>query len=669
MFHSSFFSVKITKVSFETERGTLEGSLYMPKGAGAQNPRPVIITTHGYLNSKEMQDAPSVEMSRRGYIVLALDMYDHGGSVWKQPIKPGDEFGTFWIYSLFDAAQYISSQPYTMKDSEGNAYTAVSGHSMGGFSSVIAVYMDEMASLKTGTRSIYAAIPVGSDFSFSSFVAPQNVLQASMGNRTIGLIGAHYDEFFFAKSDAEKTEAEQKIKGTVFYKDFVSTLSGKAFLGKTAEQTPEAGIFYTVPSGELTVDGNVLRASQSGNHIIYTPKETHPWNHFSKKTTAALIHFYTYVFQDIVPAGQTKAFIPETNQIWMWKEFFNFIALIGFFLLILPAAELFLKLPVLKEAITPGAASVTEQGGNSGALYWILFAFGVIFPAVIFPPVMSALKPGLNVIFIAAAAACALSLILALTLWRKNGLTLSLFLPAFSALLLAVLAKAGPAVFHTSHYFAEPTNNQIIFWADACALISLLILSFVYFQKERTRQVAFSSYGVGAPLKSVLASLAAAVLTIFSVYLLLYIVQAVFGTDFRIWTFAVKTFTPRHFTAMLRYWPFFFIYYFVNAVVVNANTRSKKNGSLIAVSLNIGGLLLWIALQYGLLFVRGVALLPAQSLNGILLFALIPCLAAAALFGRKLYDKTNNVWLAAFLNTTLFTMIGTANTILFWNLQ
>ena len=47
-------------------------------------------------------------------------------------------------------------QPYTKKDSDGNAYIAVSGHSMGGFS-FIAMYFDELAALQKGTvQSILA---------------------------------------------------------------------------------------------------------------------------------------------------------------------------------------------------------------------------------------------------------------------------------------------------------------------------------------------------------------------------------------------------------------------------------------------------------------------------------------------------------------------------------
>ena len=82
--------MNVKEIKIKADHGTLSWLPYMPKGAGADDPRPVIITTHGYLNTKEMQDAPAIEMSRRGYIVLALDMYDHGDSRWENDIPVKD---------------------------------------------------------------------------------------------------------------------------------------------------------------------------------------------------------------------------------------------------------------------------------------------------------------------------------------------------------------------------------------------------------------------------------------------------------------------------------------------------------------------------------------------------------------------------------------------------
>ena len=72
--------VKVSRISFEGGHGHMSGLLYMPKDASESNPKPTVIVTHGYLNSAEMQDANAIELSRRGFVVLALDQYDHGHS-------------------------------------------------------------------------------------------------------------------------------------------------------------------------------------------------------------------------------------------------------------------------------------------------------------------------------------------------------------------------------------------------------------------------------------------------------------------------------------------------------------------------------------------------------------------------------------------------------------
>ena len=83
---------------------------------------------------------------------------------------------------------------------------------MGGFSTLLSMYMDEMNALQTGYRMIHAGISVGSDYSYAAAVAPQDQLQAAYGSRTVGMIAGQYDEFFFNKSDEEKTAEEKKFK-------------------------------------------------------------------------------------------------------------------------------------------------------------------------------------------------------------------------------------------------------------------------------------------------------------------------------------------------------------------------------------------------------------------------------------------------------------------------
>ena len=144
--------------------------------------------------------------------------------------------------------------------------------------------------------------------------------------------------------------------------------------------------------------------------------------------------------------------------------------------------------------------------------------------------------------------------------------------------------------------------------------------------------------------------------------------QAIFVVDGRIWTLAIRAMSWEGFLAALRYMPAFLVFYFFNTIAITANAQGRKRGIKIAICMNIGGLVLWLAIQYITLFSTGVAWYPTMALNAILLIGLVPCLAVAAVYAYKLYQKTNNVYLAAALNTMFFTLIILVNTAVFWNM-
>ena len=68
----------------------------------------------------------------------------------------------FWTNSQYDAVNYMYEQPYVLKDADGNGIIGVTGHSMGGFSSSVAVYFDELAaqaSVTVAARTIRPVFP------------------------------------------------------------------------------------------------------------------------------------------------------------------------------------------------------------------------------------------------------------------------------------------------------------------------------------------------------------------------------------------------------------------------------------------------------------------------------------------------------------------------------
>ena len=738
MFNTSFYQVKVSEITLETEQnnGKLVGLLYMPKTCSNDNPCPLIISTHGYLNSKEMQDAPAIELSRRGYIVLALDMYDHGDSTWDTPAT-----FTFWQTALWDAAKVMYEKDYVLKAADGDGMIAVSGHSMGGFSSHLAVYWDEVnyqemvaAGDANAHRKIAINLAAGADFKRMEMpddrtpaemrvIKSHEEVLAMYADRTSGTIAAHFDEFFFLDNTGEIVDEDGNPTGgynfpanTVVYKDWVETKTGKYYLGNgtnlTADEEYAAGVFYDVKlddAGNYVADGETY----VGQRVIYTPYQTHPQNHFSTESTSYMIEFYDEAFKyqmglhadldfNALELGDAK------GQIWWIKEAFEFVAMIGLFLAIIPAITLLLKVPFFgkvvtndgevveveetKEEETKEVEAETEkvavQPAKKKSRVGLVVASLLIslIPAYYFPTLITK-GSGLSmfadlaedIMYIVALFVIAAWLIVVGVRMFKGEeeannaraiawkTTKACMLVGFVALVLRYLSVEAASVLKEGYWWNAPTTNSIGYWALFSAVITLLATIIIHYTVSKREGATVKSYGVKASFKQVMIALLMAVIVVAGVYVVVFLVDLIFRTDFRLWVYAVKSFGLQHFVAFLKYTPVFFIYYFINGISVVTNTKDYKGwkGYLYAIALNIGGLVLFLAYHYGKLFLTGTAAYPTLALQPILLYGLIPSLALAAVFAKKLYEKTNNVWLGAFLNSMLFTLITVANTTLY----
>uniref|UniRef100_A0A7C3WMX0 Serine aminopeptidase S33 domain-containing protein n=1 Tax=Thermofilum pendens TaxID=2269 RepID=A0A7C3WMX0_THEPE len=78
---SSLGYVVIQDVRFYGPSGeVISAHLYIPADATPQKPAPGILAIHGYNNQKEYMANTVLELARRGYVVLAIDMTGHGFS-------------------------------------------------------------------------------------------------------------------------------------------------------------------------------------------------------------------------------------------------------------------------------------------------------------------------------------------------------------------------------------------------------------------------------------------------------------------------------------------------------------------------------------------------------------------------------------------------------------
>ncbi|MBQ8994610.1 MAG: alpha/beta fold hydrolase [Oscillospiraceae bacterium] len=303
---TSFGYVRLVDVTLETDTGTFTGYLMIPQNATAATPAPAIVTSHGYLNNREMQDLNYVELSRRGFVVFAMDAYSHGDSSVSVSDR-GSEISRS-TGGMTDAVEYLSTLDFV-----DPARIGVTGHSMGGgYADKTAKYYSQLAAEGKGENKVAAALIVGN--------VPSGLQEFSPYDCEVGIIAGRFDEFFIVT-----------VKGTMI----------------TILDNPIAKGLLSLQSGtevtETIVEGKRYENASTGHGIrMWAPWQTHPWNHFSKTACAHAIEFFT----DALGAPRP---ISETDQIWQIKELCNCIALCGFFLLLVPLAECLMSLPFFSE--------------------------------------------------------------------------------------------------------------------------------------------------------------------------------------------------------------------------------------------------------------------------------------------------------------------------------
>jgi pimeloyl-ACP methyl ester carboxylesterase len=657
---NSFFSVKVEKISFETERGELAGYLYTPRGVDEDNPVPAVILTHGYLNNSEMQEIGAIELSRRGYVVLAFDMYDHGDSVWETPAA-----FSFFPYAVYDAAQYMYEQDYVLKDSLGNGMIGVSGHSMGGFSSEYAVVFDEMDAATNGYRKIAVSLAVGADF---RYVAPGAI--DLFATRSSGVIAAHYDQFFFDNV----TPAED---GSVRYKDYTTDPVGLEFLGRTAIGNATAGTFYS---------------RDGGQRIIYTPDETHPQNTWSLESGANTIEFFEKAFEyqlfihDLGTLEELNINTGSTTQTWWLKEGFTVIGLIALFAMIVPAFMLVTTLPVFKKVYANDVElpqdEVLPVSNEKKYLKGFIVIMSLLLSFYFLKPLMDR-SAELNTLATAMYYIIAGAVVIILAVWiaatistgldaKKNSMVKVAQKTTLSAVVVIFIALAfrffltNTQLITNLNFWSAPSVNTIVYWAIGSAGLILLVVmgtTPMFNQGE----VVENPYGLKASYKQVGASILTALVLAFGLLFVVAIVGWIFLTDFRFYTYAIQIFNSHQFVAALRYIPLFFIYYFAAGITVFVNTKNIKGwlGDVFAAVLLAGPVLIFLVYQYSVLYNTGVAAYPTFSLSAILTVGLIPTLSVAGILMRRLSQKTGNIWTGVIFSSVFFTIITLANTVVY----
>lgn len=662
----------------------LTGYIYMPKGVDENNPAPCICVTHGYLNSKEFMEAQAIEMARRGYIVFAFDQYDHGDSTWDTP----SQFN-FYVWSVYDAVEYMYSQKYVLKDADGNGMIAVSGHSMGGFSSELAVAWDEMNVNLYHVhtyRMISVLLAMGADFRYDDgYVSGYSGgYYASTYNtyntRSCGTLYGQYDEFFF-DNDSKQNSAGN----TVIEKDYAKDSKGYGMLGLT--KAGENNKWYKV--NPTTNTASDAPETGYGERILIQVKGDHPYNTWSPEATSQEISFYEHAFAYQLQLHGLKTLADYgiktiKGQTWWLKDVFTCLGLLVFVFMMICAVMVLADLPLLRKVTTESYATLDVKN-TSKTRKWIgvgVTIFSLLLSMYLIPAFMNRSGDALTLVStigkysLYACGLVGIAIVIIGIIMKVKGEDVSdnarkalakaavgVTTIALVAVVLRWLVTDGTDIITSgSKYWCAPSVNTIVYWAMASGLLGLLFTLINHFIINEDRN--YEHLGLKAQWSQVGLALLIAIAVSVVGWLLLVIIQAIFNTDFRVYTYAFNSVTWTQFVTALKYIPLFFVFYLCAGLGIASATAGKKGikADLIAIAIEVIPCALFLLYQYGVLLATGTAAYPSFALNGILVQGLIFTLIFLGVIQRRTLEKTGNIWTGVFLNTIWFTMITIAST-------
>ena len=255
-----------------TESGyELSMDAYIPKTATADNPAPTIVVMHGGNDDKDTMVKYPIELVRRGYVVVNVDMYSHGRSEDLPDSK--------WLTAgrgFYDAVRNVVTWPFVDTDR-----LSMLGYSRGGKSAGEALALDNET--LNVVKSIFL---VYSDPIYTN----ENGYTDVYGPRDIAVVADCYDEFFFT----------EKMEDTSNYSNdtnkFMRTLTSP--LDYLEHNSAQSFLHFGVdPTGlekraERTVYEKTYEDGRVGTREITMIKEVHTSGQYSTECLEVMLDFY-----------------------------------------------------------------------------------------------------------------------------------------------------------------------------------------------------------------------------------------------------------------------------------------------------------------------------------------------------------------------------------------
>ncbi|PTX98571.1 alpha/beta fold hydrolase [Opitutus sp. ER46] len=328
--------VQVMDLKLPTQNGQwVKADLFRPRSATKENPAPAVIVVPGFQRSKEALSNISIELARRGVVVIAIDPYAQGGSSASRSPRSATTEG-YGLYAVVDYVADTNNLNYVDKQR-----VAATGHSAGGNAAILAAsYFGRLAEQTGRPSKLHAVYVSGYLLSFTD-----GVLSRVRSN--VGASYARYDEGAYrnARKDADLWQAPEALR----------LINGASELTGRPVTEVELGRYY----GD---------AARRGLRVLHNEPLIHPLQPYSIAATANQLAYFERVLD--LRSGRDPH-----DQVWYWKELLTFVCLIAAFVALVPGGQWLLdEIPYFGRLVQPAPAP--GEARRHGARFWVLLIVG-----------------------------------------------------------------------------------------------------------------------------------------------------------------------------------------------------------------------------------------------------------------------------------------------------
>jgi pimeloyl-ACP methyl ester carboxylesterase len=297
--------------------------LFRPVAATPDHPAPAVLNMHGYQNDKNVQDPFSIELARRGFVVLAPDSIGHGDS--DGVLNVASWFADpAYVMGNEDALAYLATLPFVDPSNIG-----LMGHSMGTMNAV-----KLPALFPENVRAIDSQASLPGSPELPNFLVSQ----------------ARYDEFSGFRENQPRTE------------ELTSSETRLAALGL------EGPIQWDTTYGSFDGTARRMALINMDHHLL-------------PLTNKAVAEGIDWMRLALRGGNGGPMWIEPTQQIFMWKEVFGFLTLLGTLATLIPLTSILLATEYFK----PVAQPLPKSHIPNRRTWWLFATINMLIGGILYP--------------------------------------------------------------------------------------------------------------------------------------------------------------------------------------------------------------------------------------------------------------------------------------------